>query len=92
MAATSKTRGQSALKKGSTRVVGTAVSRRLPLRKASAKKPTPGVAERQFVEATIVRGQAVETGHPLPSGATHEVVGRDERDQPILKRRRFSTC
>lgn len=92
MAATSKTRGQSALKKGSKRVARTAVSRAARPRKASAKKPTPSAAERQFAEATIVRGQAVETGQPLPSGATHEIVGRDERDQPILKRRRFSTC
>lgn len=90
MAATSNARGQSALKKGSKRKARTVASRMARPRKASAKRPTSRVAERQFVEATVVRGQAVEATQPLPSGATHEIVGRDDRDQPILKRRRFA--
>jgi hypothetical protein len=35
-----------------------------------------------------VRGQAVEAGQPLPSGATHEIVTREEGGRPVLKRKR----
>jgi hypothetical protein len=59
---------------------------------AAVSTHAPDSAERQFVEATIVRGQAVEARQPIPPGATHEIVKRDEHGKPILKRKRFPTC
>jgi hypothetical protein len=47
-------------------------------------------AELHFTETTILRGEAVEPGEPLPSGATHEIAGQDDCGQPVLKRKRFS--
>ena len=47
-------------------------------------------AEIHFTETTIIRGEAVQPGDALPSGATHEIVGHDASGQPILKRKRFS--
>lgn len=61
-------------------------------RATAARRQATSRAERQFVEAAIVRGQAVESGRPLPPGATHEIVESGERRQPVLKRKRFSTC
>jgi hypothetical protein len=57
----------------------------------AAKAPAPP-AERAFAQGLVARGEAVkvEPGQPLPSGATHEIVGKDEAGQPPLKRRRFS--
>ena len=47
-------------------------------------------AELHFTETTIIRGDAVEPGDALPSGATHEIAGQDDCGQPIIKRKRFS--
>ena len=49
-------------------------------------------AELHFTETTIIRGEAVEPGEAMPSGATHEIAGHDASGQPILKRKRFSIC
>ena len=47
--------------------------------------------EESFVDGLIGRGEAVETtGGELPPGATHEIVGEDERGRPKIRRRRFS--
>jgi hypothetical protein len=54
--------------------------------------PSRSSAELHFTEATIIRGEAVEHGDELPSGATHEIAGHDAAGQPILKRKRFSIC
>lgn len=46
----------------------------------------------KFVRDLIKRGEAAvrdEEGK-LPPGATHEIVGEDEKGEPIVKRRRFS--
>jgi hypothetical protein len=60
----------------------------------TAKEAAPVVrrssAELHFTETTILRGEAVEPGKALPSGATHEIAGHDDCGQPILKRKRFS--
>jgi hypothetical protein len=61
-------------------------------------KPETPAAEREalerkaFLEGLIARGEAVAVpeGAPLPPGATHEIVGRTEDGQPIVRRRRFS--
>jgi hypothetical protein len=61
---------------------------------AKETAPTPVVhrssAELHFTETTILRGEAVEPGEAMPSGATHEIAGRDDCGQPIIKRKRFS--
>ena len=44
-----------------------------------------------FVKGVLVRGEAAKAVKGgLPPGVTHEIVGKDERGLPILKRRRFS--
>ena len=61
----------------------------------SVKEAAPAMrspAELHFTETTIIRGEAVEPGKEMPSGATHEIAGRDASGQPILKRKRFSIC
>jgi hypothetical protein len=62
----------------------------------SAEESAPAVrrttAELHFTETTIIRGEAVEPGKEVPSGATHEIAGHDASGQPILKRKRFSIC
>ena len=60
--------------------------------KRSVKPAPTRAAELHFTESTIIRGEAVEEGKPLPSGATHEIAGHDASGQPILKRKRFSIC
>jgi len=47
-------------------------------------------ARRKFVEGLVKRGEAVPAGKDLPSGATHEIVGKHEDGAPMVKRRRFS--
>jgi hypothetical protein len=59
--------------------------------KETAKSPVrQTTAKLHFTETTIIRGDAVESGKALPSGATHEIAGHDASGQPILKRKRFS--
>lgn len=61
--------------------------------KRAAKRAEKHVAaELHFTETTIIRGEAVEAGKALPSGATHEIAGHDASGQPIIKRKRFSIC
>jgi len=47
---------------------------------------------KSYVEGLVARGEAVRVapGAPLPSGATHEIVGETETGLPIVKRRRFN--
>lgn len=59
---------------------------------AKESAPRRSSAEIHYTEATIIRGEAVEPGEELPSGATHEIAGHDAEGQPILKRKRFSIC
>lgn len=59
---------------------------------AKESAPRRSSAELHFTETTIIRGEAVEHGDELPSGATHEIAGHDAAGQPILKRKRFSIC
>ena len=47
-------------------------------------------AKQKFERGIIERGEAAPKGSPLPSGATHEIVGTNADGTPILKRRRFS--
>ena len=45
-----------------------------------------------FTRGVIIRGEAAkpdESGD-LPSGATHEIVGEDEKGLPVIERRRYS--
>jgi hypothetical protein len=91
MAARSRTRRQSVPKKGRTATASGVAPTRARPKKDAVSTHAPGAAERQFVHATIVRGQAVEAGQPLPSGATHEIVTPEEGGRPVLKRKRFST-
>jgi hypothetical protein len=60
--------------------------------KETARPVRRSSAEMHFTETTIVRGEAVQPGEDLPSGATHEIAGHDASGQPILKRKRFSIC
>jgi hypothetical protein len=92
MTAKSRPRRQSVPKKGRTATARGAAPPSARPKKDAVGTHRPGAAEREFVRATIVRGQAVEAGQPLPSGATHEIVTGDEGAQPVLKRKRFSTC
>ena len=92
-AARSRTRRQSVPSKKGRTTTARGVAPTPPRSKKAAVSTHPaGAAERQFVHATIVRGQAVEAGQPLPSGATHEIVTGDKGAQRVLKRKRFSTC
>ena len=54
----------------------------------AAKEAAPVVrrssAELHFTETTILRGEAVEPGEQLPSGATHEIAGHDELAVPAI--------
>ena len=70
------------------------VAKRKSTRKAkpAARPRAKKSAELHFTETTIIRGEAVESGKALPSGATHEIAGHDASGQPILKRKRFSIC
>lgn len=92
MTAKSSTPRRSVAKKGKVSAARRAARKSARSIEAAVSTHAPDTAERQFVEATIVRGEAVEAGQPVPPGATHEIVKRDEFGQPILKRRRFSTC
>jgi hypothetical protein len=47
-------------------------------------------AKQKFERGILRRGEAVPKGTPLPSGATHEIVGTNPDGTPILKRKRFS--
>jgi len=47
-------------------------------------------AKRKYAKGIVARGEAVPEGVALPPGATHEIVGREEDDTPILRRKRFS--
>jgi hypothetical protein len=47
-------------------------------------------AKRKFEQGVLTRGEAVPAGKALPSGATHEIVGKAKDGSPILKRKRFS--
>jgi hypothetical protein len=83
---------RSSTRRQSTKKTTAKPQRHRPAPRSRPSSPPSGTdAARAFVEATIVRGQAVEKGTPLPPGATHEIVGRDETARPILKRKRFST-
>jgi hypothetical protein len=71
----------------------------MPTKKKSTRKAKPAApakrrssAEIHFTETTIIRGEAVDAGKEMPSGATHEIAGHDASGQPILKRKRFSIC
>ncbi len=65
---------------------------------ASDPKPDIPSPEREalerktFLEGLIARGEAVAVpeGAPMPPGATHEIVGRTDDGQPVVRRRRFS--
>ena len=54
------------------------------------KKKTP--EEKKFERDLVERGEAAERDREgkLPPGATHEIVGKDEEGNPIVKRRRYS--
>jgi hypothetical protein len=45
-----------------------------------------------FVKGLVVRGEAAQPrpDGSLPPGATHAIVGFDERGVPIVERRRYS--
>lgn len=60
---------------------------------AQVKAPSADEAEqaaRRYARSLEERGEAVPAGEPLPPGATHEIVGREEDGTPVVKRRRFS--
>jgi hypothetical protein len=92
MTARSSTRRESVPKKGKMSVARRGSRQSGHSNETAVSTHAPDTAERQFVEATIVRGQAVESGQPISPGATHEIVKRDEHGKPIMKRKRFSTC
>jgi hypothetical protein len=60
---------------------------------AGSSEPDPDlVAREQFEKGLLERGEAApadENGN-LPPGVTHEIVGYDSEQRPILQRRRFS--
>jgi hypothetical protein len=61
--------------------------------KPETPSPEREALERKtFLEGLITRGEAVAVpeGAPMPPGATHEIVGRTDDGQAIVRRRRFS--
>ncbi len=65
-----------------------------PGRKPRAKQASREKADdaERFTSDVLSRGEAARTSGrgELPPGATHEIVGVDERGRPKLRRRRFS--
>lgn len=63
-------------------------------RKPRAKKASRERADdsERFASDVLARGEAARTSRrgELPPGATHEIVGVDEKGRPKLRRRRFS--
>jgi hypothetical protein len=49
-------------------------------------------AREEFERGLLDRGEAapLDKNGELPPGKTHEIVGYDEANRPILRRRRFS--
>lgn len=62
------------------------VASQLPL--VSAAETT--AAKTKFEQGIVARREAVQAGSPLPSGATHEIVGKGLDGSPILRRKRFA--
>lgn len=61
--------------------------------KSRPEKPVsiPEDVQRQFKLGVMARGEAaVAKDGELPPGATHEIVGTDEKGEPLIRRRRFS--
>jgi len=58
-----------------------------------AENAIPERAAQTFTRGVIIRGEAAkpDEGGDLPPGATHEIVGEDEKGLPVIERRRFST-
>jgi hypothetical protein len=71
-----------------------------PASSPKAESSTPAVAEateskrdaENFTRGVIIRGEAAvpDEGGDLPPGATHEIVGEDEKGLPVIERRRYS--
>lgn len=68
-----------------------------PVGKAKSKENDraehESVDQDRFVDDLVSRGEAVPKrapGEKMPSGTTHEIVGKDENGKPIVKRNRFS--
>jgi hypothetical protein len=55
-----------------------------------ATKSSRAAAKRAFVEGLVERGEVAESGAPLGTGMTHEIVGRKRSGTPTVARRRFS--
>lgn len=59
---------------------------------AATENAIPERAAETFTRGVIIRGEAArpDEGGDLPSGATHEIVGEDEKGLPVIERRRYS--
>jgi hypothetical protein len=68
------------------------MSEDLPNQKGLNESDADRMARDQFEKGLLERGEAAaadESGN-LPPGVTHEIVGYDSEQRPILQRRRFS--
>jgi hypothetical protein len=58
----------------------------------AAESSIPERDAQTFTRGVIIRGEAArpDEGGDLPAGATHEIVGEDEKGLPVIERRRYS--
>jgi hypothetical protein len=58
----------------------------------TAENAIPERDAQTFTRGVIIRGEAARPDEDgdLPSGATHEIVGEDEKGLPVIERRRYS--
>ena len=66
--------------------------RAMKRKKATAKTTVRRDQSADFVQDLVARGDAVPPAADgsLPSGATHEVVGKQADGTPVVRRKRFS--
>jgi hypothetical protein len=83
----SKGKGASSKKSG-----GQSRRKAKPDDSTAAENSIPEHDAQTFTRGVIIRGEAAkpDEGGDLPSGATHEIVGEDEKGLPVIERRRYS--